>query len=127
VKSVLATYPHAGPEAEAIASSPLLGEAEKLAELRLLWESARESARRAAVERSKAAEAPVPANTNQAKPDPKAVELRKRVNRLVEAAKREGVSVSQILTEYGVLEQVSAADLEVLVSELEAVLNGRAA
>lgn len=129
VKSVLATYPHAGPEAEAIASSPLLGESEKLAELRKLWESARESARQAVVERSKAAaaSAPAPANTNQAKPDPKAVELRKRVNRLVEAAKREGVSVSQILTEYGVLEQVSASDLEVLISELEAVLNGRAA
>lgn len=136
--SVLATYPSAGPEAEAIANSPLYGETEKLAELRKLWEHAREAARLAVVERSKAAAgatsapaapapAPAPANTNAQKPDPKTAELRKRVNRLVEAAKREGVSVSQILTEYGVLEQVSASDLEVLVSELEAVLNGRAA
>lgn len=136
LKSVLATYPDTRTEAEAIANSPLYGEAEKLAELRKLWEHAREAARLAVVERSKAAQsgasasgaaAPAPANTNAQKPDPKTAELRKRINRLVEAAKREGVSVSQILTEYGVLEQVSASDLEVLVSELEAVLNGRAA
>lgn len=134
LKSVLATYPSAGPEAEAIANSPLYGETEKLAELRKLWEHAREAARLAVVERSKAAAgatsapaAPAPANTNAQKPDPKTAELRKRVARLVEAAKREGVDVGQTLSEFGPLDQVSAADLGALVSELEAVLNGRAA
>lgn len=122
-------YPHVEAEANGVFTSSRLSVTEKLTELRKLYgREHKAAAAKAAAGAPGATSAPAaPANNNAQKPDPKTAELRKRISWLVEAAKREGVDVGQTLSEFGPLDQVSAADLGALVSELEAVLNGRAA
>lgn len=130
-EKTVGAFPHCQAEANRIFTATQTGPEDKLADLRALYarEHKAAAAKAAAAQSAPAAPAPAapaPANNN-AKPDPKTAELRKRISRLVEAAKREGLSVEQTLSEFGALDQVSPADLAALVSELEAVLNGRAA
>ena len=106
-EKTVGAFPNIQVEANRVFTSTTMGPAEKLDRLRELYKN--ESAK------------------GRTKPDPKTAELLKRVNRLVAAANRENVDITATLADYGPLDEVGAADLEVLASELGAILNGRAA
>lgn len=102
----VADFPHLRPEANRLFTSTTLRATEKLDRLRELYKE--EAAK------------------GRAKPDPKRAELLKRAGLLSSAAKREGAHIEPLVEDYGPLDGLAVADLEAFVSQLEALLNGRA-